>query len=328
MSGKLKRIFSNEMARLLSITVVIFVLMTILRPSSFFSVSNITSMAFQMPEIGLLALAVTLSFITGGMDLSLVGIANLSAICAGLALSSMTQNAGSGLLVSLMIVLSIVISLAIGAVCGLLNGFLVSKLKVIPMLATLGTMQLFTGIAMIITKGSSVVGLPVQFSVFGQSSIAFIPVPMLIMIICAISVFYLLDKTKLGIELRLIGTNEKAAVFSGIAVNKAKMLSYMYGGVIAAVAGIIMMSRVNSAKADFGSSYTMQSILVAVLGGVSPSGGKGKVAGVVLAVCVLQFLSSGFNMLRVSQYAKELVWGLLLILLVSIMVLSERREST
>ena len=106
------------------------------------------------------------------------------------------------------------------------------------------------------------------------------------------------------------------------------MLSYMYGGVIAAVAGIIMMSRVNSAKADFGSSYTMQSILVAVLGGVSPSGGKGKVAGVVLAVCVLQFLSSGFNMLRVSQYAKELVWGLLLILLVSIMVLSERREST
>lgn len=328
MSGKLKRIFSNEMARLLAITVVIFVLMTILRPSSFFSVSNITSMAFQMPEIGLLALAVTLSFITGGMDLSLVGIANLSAICAGLALSSMTQNAGSGLLVSLMIVLSIVISLAIGAVCGLLNGFLVSKLKVIPMLATLGTMQLFTGIAMIITKGSSVVGLPVQFSVFGQSSIAFIPVPMLIMIICAISVFYLLDKTKLGIELRLIGTNEKAAVFSGIAVNKAKMLSYMYGGVIAAVAGIIMMSRVNSAKADFGSSYTMQSILVAVLGGVSPSGGKGKVAGVVLAVCVLQFLSSGFNMLRVSQYAKELVWGLLLILLVSIMVLSERREST
>ena len=328
MSGKLKRIFSNEMARLLSITVVIFVLMTILRPSSFFSVSNITSMAFQMPEIGLLALAVTLSFITGGMDLSLVGIANLSAICAGLALSSMTKNAGSGLLVSLMIVLSIVISLAIGAVCGLLNGFLVSKLKVIPMLATLGTMQLFTGIAMIITKGSSVVGLPVQFSVFGQSSIAFIPVPMLIMIICAISVFYLLDKTKLGIELRLIGTNEKAAVFSGIAVNKAKMLSYMYGGVIAAVAGIIMMSRVNSAKADFGSSYTMQSILVAVLGGVSPSGGKGKVAGVVLAVCVLQFLSSGFNMLRVSQYAKELVWGLLLILLVSIMVLSERREST
>ncbi len=328
MSGKLKRIFSNEMARLLAITVVIFVLMTILRPSSFFSVSNITSMAFQMPEIGLLALAVTLSFITGGMDLSLVGIANLSAICAGLALSSMTQNAGSGLLVSLMIVLSIVISLAIGAVCGLLNGFLVSKLKVIPMLATLGTMQLFTGIAMIITKGSSVIGLPVQFSVFGQSSIAFIPVPMLIMIICAISVFYLLDKTKLGIELRLIGTNEKAAVFSGIAVNKAKMLSYMYGGVIAAVAGIIMMSRVNSAKADFGSSYTMQSILVAVLGGVSPSGGKGKVAGVVLAVCVLQFLSSGFNMLRVSQYAKELVWGLLLILLVSIMVLSERREST
>ena len=328
MSGKLKRIFSNEMARLLAITVVIFVLMTILRPSSFFSVSNITSMAFQMPEIGLLALAVTLSFITGGMDLSLVGIANLSAICAGLALSSMTQNAGSGLLVSLMIVLSIVISLAIGAVCGLLNGFLVSKLKVIPMLATLGTMQLFTGIAMIITKGSSVVGLPVQFSVFGQSSIAFIPVPMLIMIICAISVFYLLDKTKLGIELRLIGTNEKAAVFSGIAVNKAKMLSYMYGGVIAAVAGIIMMSRVNSAKADFGSSYTMQSILVAVLGGVRPSGGKGKVAGVVLAVCVLQFLSSGFNMLRVSQYAKELVWGLLLILLVSIMVLSERREST
>lgn len=88
------------------------------------------------------------------------------------------------------------------------------------------------------------------------------------------------------------------------------------------------MSRVNSAKADFGSSYTMQSILVAVLGGVSPSGGKGKITGVFLAVCILQFLSSGFNMLRVSQYAKELVWGILLILLVAVMVLGERKEST
>ena len=328
MTRALDKIFKNELTRLLVLAITIFVLMTALRPSSFFSSNNITSMAFQMPEIGLLAFAVTLSFITGGMDLSLVGIANLSAICSGFVLADMTKDMQSPFQIALAIMLALLISIAIGALCGLFNGFLVSKLKVIPMLATLGTMQLFTGIAMIMTKGSSVVGLPPQFSVFGQSSILFIPIPMIIMAVCAVAVFFMLEKTKLGVELRLIGTNEKAAVFSGISVNKAKMISYMYGGIIAAVAGIIMMSRVNSAKADFGSSYTMQSILVAVLGGVSPSGGKGKITGVFLAVCILQFLSSGFNMLRVSQYAKELVWGILLILLVAVMVLGERKEST
>lgn len=315
----------NEYTRLLIITIGVFVLMTALRPSSFFTFQNIISMLFQIPEMGLLTLAVTLSFITGGMDLSLVGISNLSAICSGLLMASLTGKT----VTPIQIILGIIVSITVGIICGLINGVLVSYLKVIPMLATLGTMQMFTGIAMVITKGSSVVGLPEEFSVFGQAAIfGFLPVPVLIFLIGALVVNYMLNKTLLGIELRLIGTNERAALFSGIDVMKSKIKSYMFGGILASVAGVIMMARVNSAKADFGTSYTMQTILIAVLGGVNPSGGKGKIGGVILAVFILQFLSSGFNMLRMSQYAKELVWGLLLVILVTIMVLSERKEST
>ena len=325
---KIAAFFNNEFARLLTITVGIFVLMTALRPSTFLTSRNLISMSFQMPEMGMLSLAITLAFITGGMDLSLVGISNLSGICAGLVMSSMLANAANETQVVLLIALAVIVAAVVGVICGAFNGMLISALRVTPILATLGTMQLYTGIALIITKGSAVVGLPDQFSVIGQGSLGFFPIPMLIFLVSAVLVQFMLNKTKTGIESRLIGTNEKAARYSGISVAKTKLISYMTGGLLAAVGGLIMMSRVNSAKADFGSSYTMQTILIAVLGGVSPSGGKGKVVGVVLAVCTLQFLSSGFNMLRMSQYAKELVWGILLILLVAMLVFGERKEST
>ncbi len=319
---------NNEFARLLTITVGIFLLMTAFRPSMFLTSRNLISMSFQMPEMGMLSLAITLAFITGGMDLSLVGIANLSGICAGLVMSSLLPGAVTELQVVLLIALAIVVAVVVGAICGWFNGMLISSLNVTPILATLGTMQLYTGIALIITKGTAVVGLPDQFSVIGQGSLGFLPVPMLIFLVASVLVHYILNNTKIGLESRLIGTNETAALYSGISVFKTKLKSYMIGGLFAAIGGLIMMSRANSAKADFGSSYTMQTILIAVLGGVSPSGGKGKVIGVVMAVCTLQLLSSGFNMLRMSQYAKELVWGILLIILIAVLVLGERKEST
>lgn len=326
--NRLRKTLGDEFNRLVLIAVLVFLLMTALRPSSFLSKANIVSMAFQIPEMGILTLAITFAFITGGMDLSLVGISNLSAICAGLFISNSLDGTESGFVVVLMIAVSILISLLIGVVCGAFNGFLISKMRINPILATLGSMQLYSGIAMILTQGSSVVGLPEEYAFFGQSSLLGIPVPLIIFILCATVVHYQLSKTRFGIKLKLIGTNEVAAKYSGIDVAVSKIRSYVCGGVLAAIAGIVMMSRVNSAKADFASSYIMQTILIAILGGVSPSGGKGTVKGVFIAACILQFLSSGFNMMRMSQYAKELVWGALLIAMISIMVFGERKEST
>lgn len=328
MMQRTRILLKNEFVRLMLITTSIFALMTLLRPSTFLTSRNLISMAFQMSEIGMLSLAIALAFISGGMDLSLIGISNLSGICAGIIMSTLMAYSASQTQNIVIIILAIVVSLLVGIVCGLINGILIGRLHVTPILATLGTMQLFTGIALIITQGTAVVGLPPEFSFIGQGSIGPIPFPMIIFLISVIAVHYLMIKTKLGIELRLIGTNEKAAHHSGINVGKSKIKSYIIGGFLAAISGLIMMSRANSAKADFGSSYTMLTILIAVLGGVSPSGGKGKVAGVLLAVCALQFLSSGFNMMRLSQYIRELVWGVLLILVVAMVVIDERKETT
>jgi simple sugar transport system permease protein len=313
--------------RLLFITFIIFSIMAFLRPSSFLTSRNMVSMAFQFPEMGILALAISIAFISGGMDLSLVGISNLSGILGGYLMLGLINEQTGTIGIFFAIAVSILASLCVGVLCGVLNGVLISRLNISPILATLGTMQLYTGIALILTKGSALIGFPQDFSFLGQGSVGLIPVPLIIFLITAFGLHHLLSRTYMGHSCYYIGTNQKAAKFAGIPIARTLLKTYMVSGMLAALAGIIMMSRVNSAKADFGSSYTMQSILVAVLGGVSPLGGKGKVAGVIIAVLALQFLSSGFGMLRMSQYAKEFVWGFLLVALVAMNILWDGRKS-
>jgi simple sugar transport system permease protein len=138
----------------------------------------------------------------------------------------------------------------------------------------------------------------------------------------------LLRKTNYGINLYLIGSNAKAALFAGIKVSKTLMISYMIGGGLAGLTGIIMSSRTNAAKADYGTSYILQSILVAVLGGVKPSGGSGYATGILISVLALQFLSSGFNMMRFSNFAKEFVWGVFLIAIMIVNYYTNERNKT
>ena len=128
-------------------------------------------------------------------------------------------------------------------------------------------------------------------------------------------------------ELYLMGTNAKAAYFTGIRTKWVITKTHMIGGLLGAMAGLILASRSNSAKADYGSSYILQCILIAVLGGVSPFGGKGKVAGIVLAILSLQFLSSGFNILRFSSYQKTFVWGAVLVLAMILNYYGDRYSS-
>ena len=320
----LKNYEDKSFIRLIGITIVIFSLMTILRGSSFLTSRNIISMSFQFPEMGIIALAISLIFITGGMDLSLVGIANLSSISAGLILIKFENNNGNEFLA---IIVAIIVAMIIGLICGYFNGLLVSRFKINPILATLGTMELFTGIALVMTKGSAIVGFPDGFSVFGQGSILHIPVPLILFAIFTFILNYILKKTKFGVSCFLIGSNVKAAKYSGISINKILKKAYCLSGVLASIAGLIMISRVNSARADFGSSYTMQTILIAVLGGIDPSGGKGKISGVVIAVLALQFLSSGLGILRISLFAKEFIWGLLLVSLIAIDMITSKRKS-
>lgn len=317
----------GDVIRLSLIMFFVFMLMVLLKPSLFLSVENFSSMSFQIPEFGLMAIAMMLVMLTGGIDLSIVGIANLSGILAALVLIRyIPKDAGTGSIIPVVVV-SIVISIAAGIVCGLINGLAVTKIGIPPILATLGTMQFFTGIAIVITKGTAVFGFPEQFILIGNGSIGIIPISFLIFIAFAAVFFILLNKTSFGLKLYMLGTNPKSSKFSGINNNLLLIKTYVYSGILASLAGLIIIARTNSAKADYGTSYTLQAILVAVLGGVSPNGGFGKITGIIMAIFTLQFLSSGFNIMHISNLLKDFIWGAVLLLVMIINYFSDNMRN-
>jgi len=326
-SGGLAALAQSRILRLAIITVVIFVATALVAPGRFVSVGNITSMAFQFPEFALLALAVMLAMMTGGIDLSVVGAANLSAITAALVLS-LAGDAATGPEAAAVIAAAIVAALAVGLAAGLLNGIAIASFGLPPILATLGTGLVFSGLGVAITGGSAVIGFPAAFSVIGNGTLAGIPVPLLIFAAAAAGVWFLLERTAYGLRVQMLGTNPLAARFAGIDDVAVTIRTYAVSGLLAATAGLVIMSRANSAKADYGSSYLLLSILICVLGGINPYGGFGRVSGLVLAVLSLQFLSSGLNMLEVSNFARDFIWGGLLLLVMVINGVELRRKAT
>jgi len=285
-------------------------------------------MAKQFPEYGIMAIGISLAMITGGIDLAVVGTANLSAILAAKFLLA-TVPKGSSVEVALpMILLAVLIALAVGVIAGTFSGLLIAHFGIPPILATLGTMQLYTGIAIVLTAGRPVSGLPILYYRIGNFDLfGFIPVPFLIYMLVAVTIGVLLSKTRFGTRVYLLGTNPKAALYAGINNFSIIVRTYILSGVLSSVAGLIMMARTNSAKADYGAAYTLQCVLIAVLGGVNPNGGFGSIMGVTLAVFILQILSSGLNMFeQVSNFYRDVIWGgvLILVLLFNYGVMKRR----
>jgi simple sugar transport system permease protein len=303
---------NGDVLRLAVIAVLIFAVMGYLRPDLFLTSTNFTSMAFQFPEFAILSLAMMLAMLTGGIDLSIIAVMNLSAILGGLFLASTALAPG------LAIPITIAIMLATGLACGAVNGLLVSRIDIPPILATVGTSQVFLGLGIVLTSGAAVHGFPPAFAAIGTARVLGIPLPLLVFAAIALAVAFALGRTTYGFGLYLFGTNARAARFAGLHTPRLVMATYMASGLLAAVAGVIIMARVNSIRADFGASYLLLTILVAVLGGVNPYGGYGKVIGVVLAVVSLQFISSGLNMLRFSNFTREFVWGALLLVVMAL----------
>ena len=312
---KAKKIDGNIL-RLLAIFVIILAVSGITKGTSFLNVGNLQSMAKTLTEYGLMAVGCGITMISGGIDLSTVYIANLCGILAGL---TMNESSSS-------IVLAIIVALVVGALCGIFNGFLVSVLKIPAMLATLGTYQLYMGIAVVASKGSTVSGVT-SFSSFAYMTVAGIPMPFIVFVLMIVVISFIMGKTKFGKRVHLVGTNEKASKFAGINTVSVLIRAYMLSGIVSAVAGLLSLSRINSAKADFGSSYTMQTILISVLGGINPDGGFGSIPGVAIAVLILQMLSSYLNMFpNISNYYRDLIWGVALIAVLILNFTIEKRR--
>lgn len=302
-----------------SISLVMFIFMSFAFPSKFLTVGNFQSMGLQLPEFGILALGMMFAMIIGGVDLSLVGIANLSSIVAA-KIILMTGGTGLG------IILGIACAILVGMLCGLLNGYLVEKFTIPPMLITLATQQLFTGISIIITKGPAISGLPDAYANIANGFILGIPISLIVFIIVVAAVYFIIRHTVFGRELLFYGSNQTATKYSGINSLKVVMKTFMIGGILAAIAGILISSHYNSAKADYGVSYTLQSLLIVVLGGISPNGGKENIFGVVFSIILIQLISSAFNVIRLNAFIKSFVFGLLLLLVVLITLRNEKRK--
>lgn len=309
--------------RLVIIMIVWFVFMAITKFSKFYTVVNFQTMFAQFPEFGLMSLGVMVCMITGGIDLSTVGIANMT----GISMALLMQWAGgeSGELSVVWVPIVLLLAICIGILTGAVNGFLISKVKIPPILATLGTGQLFTGIGLVMTNGSAISGFPSTYAFAVNNRIAGIPVQFLIFAVVAAVMAFLLSKTSYGKKLILIGTNQNVAKFSGLKVDLILMKTYILSGICSALGGMIMLANYNSARSDYGSNYTLQCILIVVLGGVSPDGGKGKISGVLLAIFLVRALETGINRFpQISSYYISLIWGAVLIL---VMVLNYFTEN-
>ena len=321
-------ILSGNILRLLLAVVVIFLLMSILRPSTFLTPLNFRSMAFQASEIGILSLAIAITMLSGGIDLSIVSAANLAGIVAGLTLGAMVTPESAGGEIALGITVALLAGLGVGLLAGLFNGILVAYFGMWPILATLGTGLIYKGIGTGITGGTTIFGIR-QTQFIGNGLVLGIPFPLIILLVLAAILALLLRRSKFGMRLYLIGTNPTAARFSGINNRRVLLISYVIAGVLASIAGIVILGRTNAANVDFGAPYVLLSILIAVLGDVDPYGGSGTVLGVLLALVAMQMLSTGVNMLLFrssgANFFKEFSWGALLLVVLVINYYSRHR---
>ena len=324
-------LWDNAIVRLLLIAVVLFVAFSLLLPGKFFTIRNLQSMAVQFPEFGILAIAIMVTMLTGGIDLSIVGTANLSAILATLTLTQLAGDGGMGLPTALAILLAMVVAFIVGSLCGIFNGYVVARIGITPILATLGTGSLYTGLSYVITGGPAIT--TTQLAWLGNGSLFGIPLPVIIFVALVVIFAVILNRTSYGFNVYMLGTNPTAALFAGIDSVRVLIRTYWLAGVLAAIAGIVFVARANSAKPDFGTSYVLLTVLIAILGGVSYTGGAGTISGLVLAVLSLQFLSTGLNMLLLelsgssaALFFRQFAWGALLLLVMVFNDYGERRR--
>ncbi len=325
MKSKIKSAAASKEGILFGIFLIIFILMSLLSPGQFLRLYNLQSMAYQLPEFGILALSMMLVVVTGGINLSLTYTATLSMIVGGLVMANQYASGVNG---TLAVISGILVMLGVAALCGIFNGFVVSYIGVTPMLATLGAMTLFEGLSLNITKGGAISGFPFEFLIIGNSSVLGIPIPMIIFILVIAGTWLLLERSRMGLTIYMIGCNPKVARYSGIKVRRILFQTYLIASLLAAVAGILMASRYNSAKESYGSSYLLQAVAASVLGGTSINGGEGKVIGTVIAVMILQVISSGLNIFGFNRYLTNVVMGAILIIVLTINFLTDRRKQT
>jgi simple sugar transport system permease protein len=293
-------------------------------PRLFFSPDTVRAMAFQMPELGLLSLAMMVPLMSGGLNLAIIATADLVALVIASIVVNLIQPSSAPGYAAMVMLLALAAGTAAGLLIGLITGIVVAFFRVHPILVTLGTMTLVKGIAVATTRGTVIGGFPAAILFIGNGALFGIPISILIFIVCAIVVAIIMSHTPFGVRVRMIGSNEPATRYSGVDTARVLVGVYLFSSLLCCVAAVVMMARFNSARAGYAESYLLITILASVLGGVDPFGGFGKVLGLLLSILLLQVISTGFNLLGLSPHLTEAIWGATLIFAIFIALIRDR----
>lgn len=286
--------------------IVLIIVFAICNPA-FLKMSNIFTILRQAAVVGVCSVGMTFVILTGGMDLSVGSVIGVSCVAGAQLLSK-----------GMPIPLVIIIILIIGLLAGLFNGFFINELGIAPIIMTLGTMTTLRGVAYLLCGGFAVYGIPEKFKYIGQGYLGVIPFPVIIMALCFAAGWFILNRLGFEREVYGIGGNIEASRLSGVNVKKTLYKVYGLAGILYALAGLILMARVNSGQPSSGEGYEMDVITGVVLGGVSINGGEGSILGVVVGVLLMSTLQNGMVLMNISEFWQKVVKGIVLILAVSL----------
>ncbi|MEZ5398038.1 MAG: ABC transporter permease [Bryobacteraceae bacterium] len=293
--------------------IALFIGLAIASPN-FLSSTNLSSVVRQTAVINIMALGMTLIIIAGGIDLSVGSI-----LAMGGLIGTMAMNKGAS------IPTGILAGLATGLACGFANGFMTTRLRINPFIVTLGTLGIIRGLALIVSGGLPVHEVPKGFSYLGEGTLLGVPFVLWVLVLCAVIVHVILERTPLGRYAFAIGSNHEAALYAGIPVTAATIAVYTIGGLLTGLSGMIEASRLMTGQPTAGQGYELQAIAAVVIGGGSLRGGEGSVVGTLIGAFIMGLLANGSDLLGISPYLQQVIIGAVIIAAVAVDELRKRR---
>ena len=295
--------------------IVLFIALTIATPH-FLTAINLASVARQTAVINIMALGMTLVIITGGIDLSVGSILAIAGLFGAMAIKD-----------GYPIPFAILIGIATGLLCGFLNGVMITQLRINAFIVTLGTLEAYRGLALVVSKGLPVHEIPDSFSFLGDGNLLGIPFSLWLLALCALLMHLLLEHTKLGRYAFAIGSNSAAAYYAGVPIKFHLTAVYAIAGMLAGLAGMIEASRLMTGQPTAGQGYELQAIAAVVIGGGSLQGGEGSVTGTLIGAFIIGLLSNGSDLLGVNPYWQQVIIGAVIIAAVAFDELRKRKLS-
>ena len=296
--------------------ILLFIGLTIATPH-FLTAINLASVARQTAVINIMALGMTLVIITGGIDLSVGSTLALAGLFGTMAIKS-----------GMPIPVGILVGIFSGFGCGLLNGLMITQLRINPFIITLGTLEAYRGLALVVSKGLPVHGLPDAFALLGDGTLLGIPFSLWVLAVCAVIMHFVLENTKLGRYSFAIGSNSSAAYYAGVPINFHLSAVYAIAGLLTGLAGMIEASRLVTGQPTAGQGYELQAIAAVVIGGGSLQGGEGSVVGTLIGAFIIGLLSNGSDLLGINPYWQQVIIGLVIIAAVGFDEFRKRKLST